>query len=93
MSVTKDQLKETAERLFTDIDTNNNGKLEKDEVREFSKAMMKVIKPDKTDFDEEKFEDNFKKLDKNADGTVCKEELFESLYEKAKEAGALAEEK
>ena len=53
--------------------------------------MMKVLKPEKEDFDLDKFEDNFKKLDKNDDGSVCKQELFESLYEKAKEAGALAE--
>ena len=91
MSVTKAQLEETAEKLFNDIDTNKNGTLEKSEVLAFSKAMMKLLKPEKEDFDEEKFEENFKKLDKNADGTVCKQELFDSLYEKAKDAGALAE--
>ena len=93
MSVTKAQLQETAEKLFADIDTNNNGKLEKNEVLAFSKAMMKVLKPEKEDFDEDKFEENFKKLDKNEDGSVCKQELFDSLYEKAKNAGVLAEEK
>ena len=47
MSVTKAQLQETAEKLFADIDTNNNGKLEKNEGLAFSKAMMKVLKPEK----------------------------------------------
>ena len=52
---------------------------------------MKVLKPDEHEWDEEKFEQNFQVLDKNADGTVSKHELFLSMYEKAKKAGVLAE--
>ena len=72
------------------MDTNKNGKLEKSEVKDFTMKTMKVIKPD-AEFNEQEFEDNFTSLDKNADGTVCKQELFDSLYKKAQDAGALAE--
>ena len=91
MSITKEQLAETANKLFEGIDTNNNGKLEKSEVRTFSMEMMKVLKPNNFEWDEEKFEANFEKLDKNEDGTICREELFLSLYEKAQKKGALAD--
>ena len=45
MAVTKEALQEVAEKLFKDMDKNNNGKLEKDEVRTFTEETMKVLKP------------------------------------------------
>ena len=51
--------------------------------------MLQKIKPDGT-LDEEKFEETFAKMDKNADGMVSQEELFQSLVEKAQAAHALA---
>ena len=36
MAVTKEALKEVAEKLFAEMDTNKNGRLEKKEVREFT---------------------------------------------------------
>ena len=51
---------------------------------------MKVIKPGQ-EFNEAEFEENFKVLDKNADGSVSKQELLESLYKKAQDGGCLAE--
>ena len=54
--------------------------LEKEEVRQFSRAMMKVLKED-AQWDEAKFEANFEKLDKNHDGGVSRAELLASLYE------------
>ena len=49
---------ETAEKLFGSIDTNNNGKLEENEVREFSRGMLHRVKPD-AEFDEAAFQVNF----------------------------------
>ena len=72
------------------MDTNCNNKLEKEEVRKFTQETMKVIKPD-SEFNEQEFEDNFVQLDKNQDGTVSKQELFDSLLKKATDAGALAD--
>ena len=86
--ISEAQIMETAEKLFASIDTNGNGSLEKSEVHEFSRQMMQRVKPD-AEFNEEKFEQNFETLDKNNDGTVSKQELFLSLVEKAKAAGAL----
>ena len=79
---------EAAEQLFASIDTNQNGTLEKSEVRAFSIGMLERVKPDAT-FDEEKFEQNFQAMDKNSDGTVSKQELLDSLKDKARQAGAL----
>ena len=45
---------ETAEKLFASIDTNGNGSLDRNEVREFSLQMFHRVKPDGV-FDEEKF--------------------------------------
>ena len=36
MSISQQQLMETAEKLFASIDTNGNGSLDRNEVREFS---------------------------------------------------------
>ena len=90
MAVTKEQLAEVAEKLFKEMDKNQNGKLEKDEVRSFTVETMKVIKPGSV-FDDAEFEENFTQLDKNSDGTVSKQELLESLYKKAQDGGCLAE--
>ena len=82
MAVTRAQLAEVAEKLFAEMDTNQNGRLEKEEVKRFTQETMKVIKPGQP-FDEAEFETNFVNLDTNGDGTVSKDELLESLYKKA----------
>ena len=74
--------------MFAMIDTNGNKSLEKEEVRVFSKGMMEKLKPD-SEFNEEKFDENFAQLDKNADGKVDFDELWKSLIEKAEKAGVL----
>ena len=73
------------------MDLNNNGRLEKDEVRKFTEKTMKIVQPDKTEFDEKEFEENFAKLDKNNDGSVSPDELLASLVAKAEASGVLAE--
>ena len=86
--VSEAQLIETAEKLFASIDQNGNGKLEEAEVREFSRGMLLRVKPD-AEFDEAAFQQNFYSMDKNHDGTVSKQELLQSLVEKARQAGAV----
>ena len=71
MAVTKESLKEVAEKLFTQMDTNQNGKLEEDEVRKFTQETMKHLKPEEG-FNENDFKVNYAELDKNQDGTVSK---------------------
>ncbi len=81
-------MKEVAEKLFAAIDTNDNGKLEKEEVLEFSKQMFLSVKPD-AEFDLASFEKSFAAMDKNNDGTVSKQELFQSLLDRARSADAV----
>ena len=88
--VTAAQLEQVAHAMFLQIDTDKSGALDKNEVKTFSINMMKQFKPD-AEFNEERFEENFIKLDKNADGKVSEQELLNSLILKAKEGGVLTE--
>ena len=88
--VTKAALTEMCDKLFNEIDTNENGKLEKEEVRQFTEQTQKLIDPN-AKLDAAEFEEQFKIMDVNGDGIIAKEELFKSLYEKAKSCGQLAE--
>ena len=86
--VTQEQLMRTAEQLFAQIDKNDNGVLEEEEVHEFARRMLEQVKPD-AEFDLEASKENFRNMDKNHDGTVSKQELFQSLVDKAKAAHAI----
>ena len=68
-------IREKAELLFAQIDTNQNGALELNEVREFSRGIFLQVSPN-GNFDEAKFQETFNAMDKNNDGKVSKEELF-----------------
>ena len=50
--------------------------------------MLQRVKPD-AELDEAKFHEDFASMDKNNDGTVSKQELFQSLVDKARQANAL----
>ena len=88
MSLTEADLRVQMEQLFAVIDTNRNGKLEKSEVRQFTLDLHNQTKPGQP-FDEDGFENHFENLDKNDDMTVSKQELFESLVERAARDGTL----
>ena len=57
--VNEDQIREAAEKLFASIDLNQNGWLEQDEVREFSRQMLNKVMPNQP-FDEAKFLETFR---------------------------------
>ena len=86
MSITETDLQNLMEVTFAQIDQNRNNKLEKNEVQAFEMQLHKRVKPGH-EFDEDAFEDHFENLDKNDDGTVCKAELLEYFYNKAKNDG------
>ena len=62
--------------MFQQIDTNNNGSLEKEEVREFFVSLTNM---NGGVFSEEKFARNFEKMDKNSDFKVDMEELYKFM--------------
>ena len=64
MAVNEAQIREVAERLFADMDTNKNGKLEPSEVRKMTEDTAKSYRPNEP-LTEEEIEENFNKLDKN----------------------------
>ena len=76
------------EQVFSQIDTNGNGKLEYAEVRQFSIHLHERSKPGEV-FDEAKFDQQFENLDKNDDGTISKIELLNSMIDKAQSEGRL----
>ena len=86
MSISDQQLREACEKLFAAIDTNQNGFLEESEVRVYCQQLLQHTDPD-APFNEEIFQDTFKKMDKDHNGCVSKAELLTSLIEKAREAG------
>ena len=88
MTVTIEQLAEITNNLFKQIDTNKDGRIEKEELRQFAMIVQKTLNET---YDEIKFEEDFKKMDKNGDGTISITELFESLFRAAKKNGELAE--
>ena len=91
MAVSKDELAAVADALFLQLDVNQNGKLEKEEVRSFTEGILKQANPNAI-LSDELFEETFQKLDKNADGTISKSELLDSLVEKAKSLEAYKDE-
>jgi len=50
-----------------------------------------MMKKFEKELNEDKFEENFAKLDTNQDGKIAFNELFDSLVEKARVAGVLQE--
>ena len=86
--VTEAELRVQMEQLFVQIDVNKNGKLEHDEVKQFSLNLHEQNNPGQP-FDEDAFDDHFDHLDRNDDLSVSKIELFNSMVEKARESGKL----
>ena len=89
MTISEEDLKAAADVLFDSLDTNCNHQLEKEEVRSFVGQLLGKVSPD-TPMDETKFEETFASLDKNHDGSVSRDELFQALVDKAKLQGKLS---
>lgn len=57
----EEELREVAQLLLDQIDTNKNSPLEKEQVKAFSKRIMEKMQ---SEFDEKRFEENFAAFDK-----------------------------
>lgn len=90
MSITTQELTDVIAELFTKLDKDASGALEKAEVHEIAVAIHSKVGEGK-DFNEEMFEEAFKRLDKNGDGKISKEELTNFFLAGAKKRGLLSD--
>ena len=88
MSITKADLEEVVKTLFTQLDTDKSGFLEREEVKTIASQLN--AKMQQGDFDEAAFNEAFAKLDKNGDGKIAQEELLAFFMKAAEKRGLLA---
>jgi len=88
-SITKADLEEVVKTLFTQLDTDGSGFLERDEVKTIANQLN--AKMQQGDFDEAAFNEAFTRLDKNGDGKIAQEELLSFFFKAAQKRGLLAE--
>jgi len=89
MSITPAELTEVVKELFTALDKDNSGFLEKNEVHEIAVQLHGKIGGDGS-FNETAFEEAFNKLDKNGDGKIAFDELCNWFFKAAEKRGLLA---
>lgn len=90
MSITKAELTEVVKELFTALDKDNSGFLEKGEVHEIAQQLHGKIGGE-NEFNEEAFNTAFTKLDKNGDGKIAFDELNSWFHMAAEKRGLLSE--
>ena len=94
MSVTKEQLSTHARELFDALDADKSGFLEKAELLNMAQTLYAKItegKADAKEFNVEKFEEGFAKVDKSGDGKLSFDEVFTVICNFATNKGLLAE--
>ena len=64
---------------MADFDTNENGSLDKKELKVFTKAFLAKMMPSHAEPDDDQFEMIFKNFDTNGNGTVEKDEIFKFI--------------
>ena len=90
MSITAAELAEVVKELFTAIDKDKSGFLEKNEVHEIATQLHGKIGGDGA-FNEAAFEEAFTRLDKNGDGKIAYDELYNWFHKAAEKRGLLAQ--
>ena len=89
MSITIEDLQEVVQELFTALDKDGSGFLEREEVKQIANQLHGKIGGDK-EFNEEAFNEAFQKLDKNGDGKIAFKELFDWFKAAAEKRNLLA---
>ena len=87
-SISKADLEEVVKTLFTQLDTDGSGFLEREEVKTIASQLN--AKMQQGDFDEAAFNEAFTRLDKNGDGKIAQEELLSFFMKAAEKRGLLA---
>ena len=88
-SISKADLEEVVKTLFTQLDTDKSGFLEREEVKTIANQLNSKMQ--QGDFDEAAFNEAFTRLDKNGDGKIAQEELLSFFMKAAEKRGLLAE--
>ena len=88
MSITAAELKEIVQELFTALDIDKSGFLEKNEVHEIAHQIHQKIEGEK-EFNEDAFNQAFTKLDKNGDGKIAMDELHSWFFTAAEKRGLI----
>ena len=88
-SISKADLEEVVKTLFTQLDTDGSGFLEREEVKTIANQLNSKMQ--QGDFDEAAFNEAFTRLDKNGDGKIAQEELLSFFMKAAEKRGLLAE--
>ncbi len=89
MSITQAELEAVVSELFTALDKDNSGFLEKAEVHQIAHTMHQNHGAGEP-FNEELFEKGFTLLDKSGDGKISKEELLVWAVQAAQKRGIIA---
>ena len=93
MSITLAELEEVVRELFVALDKDKSNFLERNEVREIAGSLHGKISGDSgSSFNDEAFNEAFKKLDKNGDGKIAFSELFDWFKMGAEKRGMLKKE-
>ncbi len=87
MALTQQEFTDKLKAAFDAADTNKNGALEESEARVLAQKMAEA---NSGEFTEEKFQERFAAMDKNADGKVTWEEFSTKAIAGAKEKGIIA---
>ncbi len=74
------QIMEQLEEIFKKYDVNQDGFLDKDELRKYSTETFQQMGGQGTPTEEE-FEAGFKAMDKNQDGKISREEVKDYIYD------------
>ena len=88
-SISKADLEEVVKTLFTQLDTDGSGFLEREEVKTIANQLNSKMQ--QGDFDVAAFNEALTRLDKNGDGKIAQEELLSFFMKAAEKRGLLAE--
>ena len=94
MAITQEELTTIAKELFTALDKDGSGFLEKTELHQMAEQLYNKVAETKEDmkpFNEEKFDEGFAKLDKSGDGKISFDEMMGVLTKFAMNKGLIKE--
>ena len=93
--MTTEKLTEVIDLMFTTLDQDGSGFLEKTEMHELAMHMHVISEGEDADpqtpLNEERFEAGFAKMDKNGDGKIAKGEVVELFVGEARAEGMLSD--